>query len=79
MTSVAKRRRLSFAIFKNLRVEFPLKYCRASLVKLKIFEGGKATILLITLYNPETYEEISCSQMDLSLGTSSSGVDACSA
>jgi hypothetical protein len=38
---VANKRRLSFAIFKSLWVEFPLKYCRASKVKLKIFRARK--------------------------------------
>jgi hypothetical protein len=44
-------KKLSFAIFKSLLVGFPPKYCLASIVKLKIFQGEEATILLITLYN----------------------------
>jgi len=56
-TRVANKRRLSFAIFKNLWVEFPLEYCRASIVKLKNFQSDEATIMLITLYNPGTSEK----------------------
>jgi hypothetical protein len=48
---VANKRRLSFAIFKSLWVEFTLKYCLAFVVKLKIFQSEEATIELITLYN----------------------------
>ncbi len=37
MIRVAKKRRLSFAIFKSLWVDFPFRSCRTFIVKLKIF------------------------------------------
>jgi hypothetical protein len=58
-TRVANKRRLSFAIFKSLWVEFTLKYCLAFVVKLKIFQSEEATITLITLYNLGKSEDIS--------------------
>src|SRR5256712_3888279 len=47
---VAKRSVLSSVILRSLRVEFPLKYGRASLVEFKNFRASEALISLITLY-----------------------------
>ena len=51
--SIANKRRLSFAIFKSLWVELPLKYCRASIVKLKIFQRGSYYFANNTLQSRE--------------------------
>ena len=52
---------LSSVILRSLRVELPLQYCVASLVKLKNFRGRKATIALITLYTPRSGLSSMCS------------------